>query len=165
MSADQFDAPPPPYEDAASAIARQPPFPRPDQIQTHYITIESGTASPSLPFPDPAELWLGRDISRQDWSTFVANLTAALEADEQENKQQSKGQGNGKGRVAEIVARWNSGFFEPRGLKIVLNDEGASAGSSGSGSSRFQFGPDKFGVKIGSGIFGLDLSKKSNPEK
>ncbi|OHE96341.1 hypothetical protein CORC01_08413 [Colletotrichum orchidophilum] len=158
------DLPPPSYNDAVSAVARQPPFPRPDAIETHHIIVGPGATSLSLPFPDPAEVWQSRDISVQDWAAFASNITAALDANIVDDKKQVTSVDEYKQkRLTEIVEGWNGGFFEQRGLKIVLNgqddDAVAAAGSSAEGS-RFSFGPKKFGVQLGGGIFGVDLSSK-----
>ncbi|WQF86835.1 hypothetical protein CDEST_11849 [Colletotrichum destructivum] len=83
MSADYPEnyLPPPSYDETVSTAARQPPFPRPESLQTYRITVGSDAASLSLPFPDPADFWQGRDIISQDWSDFASNITAAPTGD------------------------------------------------------------------------------------
>lgn len=170
MSADYpEDYPPPPsYDETVSTAARQPPFPRPDSLQTHRITIGSEAVSLSLPFPDPADFWQGRDITSQDWAAFASDITAALTGDGEalDDQKQVDKDAYHKRRVNEILAAWNSRFFERRGLTVVVNGTETGAGSFSDGTSRFSFGPDKFGIKIGSGIFGVDLSSKTpDPKK
>lgn len=171
MSADYpEDYPPPPsYDETVSAAARQPPFPRPESLKTHRITVGPGAASLSLPFPDPADFWQGRDITSQDWASFASDITAALASDVEvfDDKKQVDKDAYQKRRVNEIVALWNSRFFERRGLTVVLNGTEEGAGPSADGASRFSFGPDRYGVKIGGGIFGVDFSssKTSQPKK
>ncbi|KAK1623307.1 hypothetical protein BDP81DRAFT_440000 [Colletotrichum phormii] len=163
------DLPPPPsYDDAVSAVARQPPFPRPDSVAVHHIIVGTGATSLSLPFPDPAEVWKSRDISVQDWAAFASNITAALDANTVDDKKQATNMEEYKEkRLMEIVEGWNRGFFEQRGLRVVLNgqDDAAPTADSSADGSRFSFGPKKFGVQIGGGIFGVDLSKKPVSEK
>ncbi|KAK1624644.1 hypothetical protein BDP81DRAFT_437112 [Colletotrichum phormii] len=159
------DIPPPSYNDAVSSISRQPPFPRPDSIQTHHIVVGPGATSLSLPFPDPAEEWQTRDISVQDWAAFASNITAALDATigVDDKKQLANEDEYMEKRLTDIVEGWNSGFFEQRGLKVVLNgqdDAATAAAGSSIDVSRFNFGPKKFGVQLGGAIFGVDLSSK-----
>ncbi|GJC98968.1 hypothetical protein ColKHC_07794 [Colletotrichum higginsianum] len=133
---------------------------------THCITIGSEAVSLPLPFPDPADFWQSRDITSQDWAAFASDITAALTEDGEalDDQKQVEKDAYHKKRVNEILAAWNSRFFERRGLTVVVN--GTGAGSFSDGTSRFSFGPDKFGIKIGSGIFGVDLSSKTpDPKK
>ncbi|KAF4781310.1 hypothetical protein HER10_EVM0010109 [Colletotrichum scovillei] len=165
------DLPPPSYNDVVSSVDRQPPFPRPDSIQIHHIIVGPGATSLSLPFPDPADVWKTRDISVQDWAAFASIITAALDrnVDVNDKRQLSNAGEHEKKRLMEIVEGWNGGFFEKRGLKVVLNgqdDDAATAAVSSTDGSRFSFGPTKYGVRLGGGMFGVDLSsKKSSSEK
>ncbi|KAK1724965.1 hypothetical protein CaCOL14_010659 [Colletotrichum acutatum] len=165
------DLPPPAYNDVVSSVARQPPFPRPDSIHIHHIIVGPGATALSLPFPDPVDVWQTRDISVQDWAAFASNITAALDTtvDVDDKKQLSNANECKEKRLMEIVEGWNGGFFEKRGLKVVLNgqaDAAASGAVSSTDGSRFSFGPTKFGVQLGGGIFGVDLSSnKSASEK
>ncbi|KAJ3940442.1 uncharacterized protein N0V96_009443 [Colletotrichum fioriniae] len=164
------DLPPPPYNDVVSSVDRQPPFPRPDSVQIHHIIVGPSATSLSLPFPDPADVWKTRDISVQDWAAFASIITAALDrtVDVNDRRQSSNSGEHEEKRLMEIVEGWNSGFFEKRGLKVVLNgqdDAAAPAAVSSTDGSRFSFGPTKFGVRLGGGMFGVDLSSKKSSEK
>ncbi|KXH60896.1 hypothetical protein CSAL01_06383 [Colletotrichum salicis] len=148
------------------------PFPanRPSYAQTPSkpTTSSSDLAlhPSSLPFPDPAEEWqTRRDISVQDWAAFASNITAALDANigVDDKKQLANADEYKEKHLAEIVKGWNSGFFEKRGLKVVLNgrdDAATAAAGSSTDVSRFNFGPKTFGVQLGGAIFGVDLSSK-----
>ncbi|KAF6815978.1 hypothetical protein CSOJ01_03247 [Colletotrichum sojae] len=169
MSADyREDYPPPPsYDETVSAVTRQPPFPRPESLQTHHITVGPDASSLSLPFPDPADFWQGRDITTQDWAAFASEITAVLTGGALDDNKQADKDANRDRRVKEILAAWNSRVFERRGLTVVLNRTEPDAGGSSSAgtTSRFNFGPDKFGIKIGGGIIGVDFSSKPSDKK
>ncbi|KAK1524475.1 uncharacterized protein CCOS01_09562 [Colletotrichum costaricense] len=99
-----------------------------------------------------------RDLLALDRTVDVNDKRQLSNAGEQKKK-----------RLMEIVEGWNGGFFEKRGLEVVLNgqdDAAAPAAVSSTDGSRFSFGPTKFGVRLAGGMFGVDLSsKKSSSEK
>lgn len=179
------EQPPPSYNDTTSAtpnlILRSPPFPRPGgAITLHYINIVPHAAPTSFPYPEPVHFWLSRDVRKEDWASFVANLLAVPDAavvaaeralPDLDRKIASKNDDSQTPLVSDfdihqrmygVLAEWNEGFFKPRGLKVVAGGDASHGASHSSRTTKgWKFGPDKFGFQLGNVLFGIDASSSS----
>lgn len=57
------------YFDSRPAHGRPGPIPH-----VHTLTITSTTEPKDIPYPEPAEDWRAKDVTEQDWATFVNYL-------------------------------------------------------------------------------------------
>ncbi|KAK2764829.1 hypothetical protein CKAH01_15710 [Colletotrichum kahawae] len=180
------DVPPPPYvaDTATQPINRSPPFPQPSEVTAHFTNLIPGSAPFTFAYPEPSALWLSRDIQHEDWAAFTSNLVRAarssttgdapLAVDSKGQKSLSGAQGpeyeEQVSRMREELGRWNEIFFKPRGMKVVSGEdyraetkpsssETQSDGSGDGSNKKWNFGPDKFGLKIGGALLGIDMSK------
>ncbi|KAG5928385.1 hypothetical protein E4U42_000778 [Claviceps africana] len=123
-------------------------------ILVYVIKVQGSSAPDDFPYHDH---WAARDVTRQDWATFV-NFLLANDATEgidavtgRESRTGSKSNSRVEGKLdngreeqpaaAVAVARgtstraieatmeqWNDGFFGPRGMHLVLNKQQTGPG-------------------------------------
>ena len=103
------------------------------------LFFDENTTPTRLPFPNPPDQFLSRDVTGQDWAKFVDSLFPVLrETSTGRPKSRSKSNEGGvtasperKERTAKVVADWNHGFFGPRNIRIITNVdfEPASSGT------------------------------------
>ncbi|KAH8882989.1 hypothetical protein GQ53DRAFT_753276 [Thozetella sp. PMI_491] len=152
------DAPPPPYT-PQDVLATGPTSPASAYIQTRPVQGNPRTeliehklpliaADSKLPFPEPEQAWLGRDVTHHDWDTFVSQLGPIPHGDDT-TEAKSSFQTRAKG----IVGEWNDGFFNPRGLNV----EPVFAGASESKGFGFKLGNSFVGVSLGENAHGVGL--------
>ncbi|WYZ37988.1 hypothetical protein EsH8_II_001494 [Colletotrichum jinshuiense] len=190
---DDGENPPPSYTEATSPspnpAARAPPFPRPSSTETHYVNLIPGTSPIAFPYPEPSTVWLSRDVRHDDWAAFTAALVGVagprnaahvpvdLKGQDPISTEDTRELDHDEqvGRMRDVLASWNSTFFEPRGLRVLegQSDDKASSSSPvpvqeskspGDAGKKWNFGPDKFGIQIGGALLGVDVSKPT-PEK
>lgn len=191
------DQPPPSYNDTTSVtpqltLRSPPPSVRPQPgspITSHYINVVPHAAPTSFPYPEPSQLWLSRDVRKEDWASFVANLLAVPDPaappdDNLDHKDKLPGPPKDATpsdppppanrdpdvlqRMHAVLAEWNEGFFKPRGLKIVAAGEGDTSTSETRKSPSdkgWKFGPDKFGFQVGNMLIGLDTASASSSKQ
>ncbi|KAI9806210.1 MAG: hypothetical protein M1825_006325 [Sarcosagium campestre] len=47
---------------------------RPSSLTSHHLSIHANDGPDTIPFPEPEQRWLARDVSRLDWATFLNHL-------------------------------------------------------------------------------------------
>ena len=146
-------AAPPSYQDAISVPTRTAPSEVPKEIQVYTVALDPSQAAP---FPEPANVWVSGDLTKEDWVNFTSNIAVVLKS--KEKQKQTESAEEQEGRLYELLNAWNAGFFEPRGLKVVPS---SVTGSCGDSASRFHFGGGKFGVSVGGALLGVDMSKST----
>lgn len=106
----------------------------------HNIHFESDTATARLPFPRPSDAYLRRDVTGQDWATFV-NCLFAVQQENRKMKVKSDEKAVKPGRpdasgqsekIQAVIAEWNVGFFAPRLIRIIAHFEPLSNGETSS---------------------------------
>lgn len=95
----------------------------------HNIHFDSSTTPTRLPFPRPSDGYLRRDVTGQDWATFVNYLFSNQQKRPNPNHLNSPEQ---RERIRSVIAEWNVGFFTPRLIRIIehfepLLNDGASS--------------------------------------
>lgn len=158
---------------AANSISDIPPSPsaalyfdeRPTQIPppsndplVHHLTVRTGSCPDDLPYQ--AE-WAARDVTPQDWATFVNFLIPDHDAARNEAILGEKGATEGStageseklGReisedaaqrrreVEATVQQWNDGFFRPRGIVVQLDPADEAPKIPGAWDEAFDTGP------------------------
>ncbi|RDW91188.1 hypothetical protein BP5796_02353 [Coleophoma crateriformis] len=118
--------------------------PAPSPLMVYSIVLDSHTNPDSLAYPDPEHAWLERDVTKNDWNTFLNHLfpTHSTAVNERITNQKLGvdwiGDGLREIRLVEqktdkldthsptrrltnlegTLAEWNDNFFKPRGLQI-----------------------------------------------
>ena len=88
---------------------------------TYIITPE--TTREQLIYP--SQIGLDRDVSPQDWATFVNYVLTELENETSSTQKKKKGRPTAEelysrqSQVESVIAEWNEGFFGPRSIKFV----------------------------------------------
>lgn len=122
-------------------------FPSPENILCYQMRIPPLATWETISFPQPEQNLLKRDVDYQDWNAFLKHLlpdfatcgegprnTAQFSEFEDpeihfsyEPKPTSRiARESASRRMAiakSVTAEWNEGFFEPRGLRILLDIE------------------------------------------
>ncbi|KAI9701566.1 MAG: hypothetical protein M1836_001622 [Candelina mexicana] len=130
-----------------------------DEILTHIMVITPSSTPETIAFPPHG--WLNRDVNYQDFATFLNYLlphqiaSPASPTSEKQHGSNEKCEAlqpisdpERQANIAAVVAEWNEGFFNPRGLRVeafsptapprysVPNDGAAS--HTAAGPSRFR---------------------------
>lgn len=160
---------------------RPPPLQPPKDVRLHYINVTPTAAPPSFPYPEPVHIWLSRDVSHEDWDSFVADLldhSAETTVDDGEvhpgkkvdfTRQHVSHEDNTK-RMHVVLAIWNEKFFQPRRLTVVASNGGvvrpARKRSASDKGRVWKLGLDggKFGFQSGRGLFGFGFIGASKPD-
>ncbi len=129
---------------AAYFEERQPTLQPYDEVLTHHMVITASSTPETIPFPPHA--WLSRDIKYQDFATFLnyllphhlANPSTFADKKEQGPTKKPEVQGPIPGTEQQaiidvVVAEWNEGFFNPRGVRIETLSPVTPPGSSDQG--------------------------------
>ncbi|RDW61090.1 hypothetical protein BP6252_12473 [Coleophoma cylindrospora] len=113
----------------------------PSPLMVYSIVLNSHTSPDSLSYPDPEQTWLDRDVTKNDWNTFLNHLFPTHSTGVNERITNQKLDVNRIGdalrelrlveqktdthsptrRLANLegaLAEWNDNFFKPRGLQI-----------------------------------------------
>ena len=97
----------------------------------HNIHFDSGTTPTRLPFPRPSDAYLSRELTGQDWATFV-NFLFPLDQEDRKTKKKSHDKRRRfdglhsperREKIQAVVAEWNVGFFAPRFIRITAHFE------------------------------------------
>ena len=166
---------------AASYLSTRPaPTTRAGRTVVHNFVITPGTAASALQFPKPEQVWMSRDVDREDWKTFLNYLipkrpvrnASAFQGDfniQDGAESQNSGviqetEAARRRRINHLVAEWNDEFFQPRGLKVQPQFDPADApiAESSKQGSGFISGKEGFGFKVGGSLVGIGLSVPSN---
>lgn len=111
-----------------------------DNTITVYISIATGrgtgqaTTSPSLP-PYPADWAPARDVTEQDWHTFVNYLIPDRGGRGGVNDLSSSSSSFAQGVMQDTLRDWNVGFFGPRGVTVRIRDQTPTPARDGGPSS------------------------------
>lgn len=125
---------------------------------------------------------MSRDVDRADWTAFGKQLLgrkrpgATTKADDEQKKldDEKTDEATRRQRISDLVSQWNTGFFEPRGLKILaqFGDETAEdAPSAAEGDAKTVTGGSEangqqqsrgYGLKLGNSLFGVSLPPHSH---
>lgn len=174
-----------PTDQQASAAlyfeSRQPPaYLAVLDMLVHTVQLSQNASSDDFPYRSE---WAERDVSAQDWATFLNYLLPNHSSKENEAviDQKMMAEGNDlphvqaqlehlrnahtdatptQDDVEATAQQWNEGFFGPRRLKINVEPlvQSQSEPQSIGGTSRFKFGSGKYGLQVGKGLIGLDLT-------
>ncbi len=97
----------------------------------HTITFNGETTRDDLAFPLPIEIYIARDVTSLDWSTFVNFLFPMRDEVRNGELSQEKGPQRhsfvGKDtparrdRILAVVAEWNENFFNPRRIHMIAD--------------------------------------------
>ncbi|KHN96551.1 uncharacterized protein MAM_05494 [Metarhizium album ARSEF 1941] len=131
--------------------SRPPPANPPSETLTHTLRIESTSLPDDLPYQND---WAARDVTPQDWATFVnfllpdhttrgnealierrlsvegtnnATLTSGrfrAEAQLEQAREKADATPRSRSEIEATIQEWNDGFFGPRGMTVRL-DSGA----------------------------------------
>ena len=104
-----------------------------DQID-HIITFTPETAREDIGFPHPAELYLNRDVTYEDWATLADFLIPPSEFPPPKKTEKAKngrkektksssriGDPNSRQRIEAVIAQWNEDFFGPRRIRVLAD--------------------------------------------
>ncbi|KAI4133841.1 MAG: hypothetical protein LQ347_002032 [Umbilicaria vellea] len=116
------------YPSAAAYFEDRPcSFPYPGNV-LHYHLVTSPAISPEdLSYPQPDSHYRVRDVSCQDWATFVNHVLShnlgtgqrnAKTAHEEKGRAKRQDTPERRRMIEATVAEWNEGFFGPRGIRI-----------------------------------------------
>jgi hypothetical protein len=130
-----MDLPPPSYTEATTntppssnpylATRAAPQTSPPEETLAHIVDLSA--AVETAPFPSPEATWASRDITHQDWSTFLSQLAAHLTASKLQEDTSSD-------RAKQLVAEWNAEFFVPRRCIINIATQAAQAAQASQAS-------------------------------
>lgn len=85
----------PTFDSAASYFELRPPPVRTyGHVVSFRIAVNLNSHLFNIPFPQPEELWLERDVQLQDWMTFINFMIPPREAVQEINATKSKDRGN-----------------------------------------------------------------------
>ncbi|MCJ1454959.1 hypothetical protein MMC28_005312 [Mycoblastus sanguinarius] len=98
----------------------------------HNVTLNPETTRDDLNFPRPAETYLVRDVTVDDWSTFVNYLFPAPNTQTSNGKvkpgkdvkrhlSHEEDTPERRQRIESIIAEWNENFFSPRFIHINVD--------------------------------------------
>ncbi|KAI9790426.1 MAG: hypothetical protein M1835_000955, partial [Candelina submexicana] len=100
-----------------------------DEILTHCMVITPSSTPETIAFPPHG--WLNRDVNYQDFATFLNYLLPHQVASPDGPTSEKQHGSNEKcealqpvsdperqAEIAAVVAEWNEGFFNPRGLRV-----------------------------------------------
>lgn len=97
-----------------------------DVLQYHLVTFPA-ISPEDLSYPQPDSHYRARDVTSQDWATFVNYVLSHSLGDRQQNGKTAREEKSlarqqdiheRRRMIEAIVAEWNEGFFGPRGIRI-----------------------------------------------
>ena len=91
-------------------------------ILEHNIHFDSGSTPTRLPFPHPSDVYIRRDVTGQDWATFV-NYLFPIQQENHETKVDHLNSPERREKIQAVIAEWNVGFFAPRLIRIIAHFE------------------------------------------
>ncbi|KAL8937194.1 MAG: hypothetical protein Q9211_003806 [Gyalolechia sp. 1 TL-2023] len=102
----------------------------PSYVLTHTLPFSPNTARDDLSFPQPEDQYQSRDVSLNDWNTFL-NYLLPVDLDPVREKSglgrsRKKDAFRGRDRIEAVLAEWHEGFFGPRGIQIEARFPAAS---------------------------------------
>ena len=96
-------------------------------LLTYHLPLLQDANAESVQYPGALSIQRERNLTRQDWQAFlnhmilqqperaVGGICEDAVSEEQERTRHS--------RIKAVTAEWNEGFFEPRGLHIIIEIE------------------------------------------
>ncbi|KAL8720037.1 MAG: hypothetical protein Q9225_003053 [Loekoesia sp. 1 TL-2023] len=113
----------PGFQSAAAYLQERPYNDQyPNNIRNHTLIFSPNTTRDDLPFPQPEDQYHSRDVSMEDWNTFV-NYLLPIDVDSAGGKSRlgrprSKDVLRDRDRIEAVLAEWHEGFFGPRGIRM-----------------------------------------------
>ncbi|KAI4190485.1 MAG: hypothetical protein L6R41_000790 [Letrouitia leprolyta] len=97
-------------------------IPYPTHILNLTMSFSPRSTRDEFPFPQPGEQYQSRDVSIDDWNTFL-NYLLPVDTDPANDKSRlsrsrSKDASRDRDRIEAVLAEWHEGFFGPRGIQI-----------------------------------------------
>ena len=144
------------------------------ECATHTFNIAPGTQASAIRYPKPENLWMSRDVDREDWSTFLSYLIPREQNSRANSVRDNKIQDDGtlpfqetelarRRRINHLVSEWNDEFFQPRGLKVKPEFEPAQPATKTEAPPQgFTMGKHGMGLGIGSSLVGVALPPNSS---
>ena len=111
------------FHSAAAYLQERPcTIQYPSYILNHTLLFPPNATRDDLPFPQPQDQYQSRDVSMEDWDTFV-NYLLPTDVDSAGGKgrlgrPRSKDTLRDREVVEAVLAEWHEGFFGPRGIQI-----------------------------------------------
>jgi hypothetical protein len=110
-------------------------------------------------------------VQPSDWTTFVNNLlytttTTHTKSESPDSKSNADSEFELLQTMYATLAKWNEGFFAPRGLKVVAGGLAPTTRTEKKVEVGFKFGEEnKFGLQVGSVLIGLGFPESKKSEK
>ncbi|KAL9601298.1 MAG: hypothetical protein Q9219_002593 [cf. Caloplaca sp. 3 TL-2023] len=91
-------------------------------VLNHALVFSPSSTRDDFPFPQPEDQYRSRDVTLEDWNTFLNYL---LPIDRQPidgkagiGRLRSKDTLRDRDRIETVLDEWHQGFFEPRGIRF-----------------------------------------------
>ncbi|KAL8779532.1 MAG: hypothetical protein Q9213_006901 [Squamulea squamosa] len=102
----------------------------PSHVLKHVLQLSPNTTRDHLSFPQPEDQYRSRDVSHDDWNTFL-NYLLPVSPKSAKRKDRLTQRSNedvlqDPERIEAVLADWHHGFFGPRGIQLEIRFPAAS---------------------------------------